>query len=90
MYSSDEKGIFILIIGFVKIWDVSKEGDKALVKTFRAHKERINAMLVIEHYVVTASDDKKINVADIKNDCESFKFEGHTKEVVSLEFKAEL
>ena len=55
-----------------------------MIKTFRAHKERINAMIVIEHYVVTASDDKKINIADIKNDCESFKFEGHTKEVVSL------
>jgi len=34
LYSSDEKG-------FVKIWDVSKEDDKALVKTFRAHKERM-------------------------------------------------
>lgn len=83
LVSTDEKG-------FVKVWDVKKKGDEALIKTYKAHKDRINALLIVKHYAVTGSDDKMITVADLDDDCVFFKFEGHDKEITTLEFKAEL
>ena len=55
-----------LTLGYVKIWDVKLPGTdkKSLIKSYKPHKERINSILLIEEYIITASDDKTIVVAD--------------------------
>ena len=84
--------VLINLIGYVKIWNVEKKGEDptALIKSYRGHKSRINALLIIKHYVITGGNDTKINVFNEKNDCDDCKFEGHKGPVNSLVFKAEL
>jgi hypothetical protein len=61
-----QKVFYNLASGYVKIWDVKLPGTdkKSLIKSYKPHKERINSILLIEEYIITASDDKTIVVAD--------------------------
>ena len=61
-----QKVFYNLTLGYVKIWDVKLPGTdkKSLIKSYKPHKERINSILLIEEYIITASDDKTIVVAD--------------------------
>ena len=61
-----QKVFFNLTLGYVKIWDVKLPGTdkKSLIKSYKPHKERINSILLIDQYIITASDDKTIVIAD--------------------------
>ena len=80
-----QKVLIIYYLGFVRIWDTEKKGDEALIKTYKAHTGRINALLIVQdRYIVTGGDDKIITVADEDDECETFQFEGHEKEITAL------
>jgi len=61
-----QKVFYNLTLGYVKIWDVKLPGTdkKSLIKSYKPHKERINSILLIDQYIITASDDKTIVIAD--------------------------
>jgi WD40 repeat protein len=61
-----QKVFYNLTLGYVKIWDVRLPGTdkKSLIKSYKPHKERINSILLIDQYIITASDDKTIVIAD--------------------------
>lgn len=44
-----------------------------MIKTYKAHTGRINALLIVQdRYIVTGGDDKIITVADEDDECETF------------------